>query len=144
LSFNIAGAGQQMTKEENDMKRYGWIVIAVVLLVFLTPARLPAPNSTRMGVGNGEGIVDRDLGVRVDWDNCNCRVSATEFTIAEGQSLPARITLPAKLASRGIAGTKAGDEVSLTYQGGDKWLVRHGPSGKTCTWRWNVGTRRRP
>jgi hypothetical protein len=114
----------------------GMSVALVLLLVVLAPARLPAPTSTRASVGTIDGAVNRDLGAQVNWNGCNCKVSATEFTIAEGQSLPAKIKVPAKLAARGIAGVKAGDEVTLTFQGGDKWLVRHAASGKQITWRW--------
>ena len=109
---------------------------AVVLL--LAPARLPAPNSTLVGIGNGDGMLNRDFGVQVDWNGCNCMVSATQAEVRQGQALPARVTLPARLIARGVAGAKKGEAVSVIWQGGDRWLVRHEPSGKQFPWRWQT------
>ena len=107
-------------------------------LLLLAPARLPAPTSTIVSIGDGDGILNRDLGVQVDWSGCNCKVSPTEFEIAPGQALPARVTVPAKLVAKGVAGAKKGEAVSVIWQGGDRWLVRHEPSGKQPPWRWQT------
>ena len=50
----------------------------------------------------------------------------------------ARVTVPAKLAAKGAAGAKKDEAVSVTWQGGDRWLVRHEPSGKRFAWHWQM------
>jgi hypothetical protein len=42
------------------------------------------------------------------------------------------------LAARGVPSPKAGDAVTITWQGGDRWLVRHAGSGKQFGWRWKI------
>ena len=120
------------------MTRKTWMVMVAAVVLVVAPGRLPAPNSTRASVGSLDGAVNRDLGVQVDWNACNCLVSATEFEIAPGQTLPTEVTAPAKLAARGVAGAKQGDAVSVTWQGGDRWQVRHEASGKQFAWRWKM------
>ena len=82
--------------------------------------------------------MNRDLGAQVDWNGCACKVSATEFEIAPGQTLPAKVIAPARLVAKGVAGAKKGEAVSVIWQGGDRWLVRHEPSGKQFPWRWQM------
>ena len=45
---------------------------------------------------------------------------------------------PARLVAKGVAGAKKGEAVSVIWQGGDRWLVRHEPSGKQFPWRWQT------
>ena len=118
------------------MTRHIWIALAAVLL--LAPPRLPAPSTTIVSVGSGDGLLNRDFGVQVDWAGCNCMVSGTQARVSQGQALPARVTLPAKLVAKGVAGAKKGDAVSIIWQGGERWLVRHEASGKQFAWRWQM------
>jgi hypothetical protein len=42
------------------------------------------------------------------------------------------------MAAKAFAGAKKGGAVSLTWQSGDKWQVRHEASGKEFAWRWKM------
>jgi len=115
---------------------YSTVLAACALLVLL-PARLPAPSTTRVGVGGYDGVVSRDLGVKPDWAAC-CPVEDGIAEIEQGKPIPAAVTVPARLAARGVPSPKAGDAVAITWQGGDRWLVRHEASGKQFEWRWKI------
>jgi len=118
-------------------RREGGALLAAAALLVLLPARLPAPASTRCSVGTIDGVVNRELGVKADWAAC-CPVENGIAEFEQGKPIPANVTVPARLAARGVPSPKAGDAVAITWQGGDRWLVRHEASGKQFEWRWKI------
>jgi hypothetical protein len=111
--------------------------LAAAVLLLLAPAPLPAPSSTTVGVGDLDGSLNREFGVRADWTAC-CKVENGIVEIEQGRPIPAAVMVPARLAARGVPSPKAGDAVTITWQGGDRWLVRHEDSGKQFEWRWEI------
>ncbi|MFH2093409.1 MAG: hypothetical protein ABIJ31_13705 [Pseudomonadota bacterium] len=110
----------------------------VLALSFLFPARLPAPSTTTVGVSTYEGALNQDMGAQIHWEGCNCTVSENTFSIGMGQTLPAHVADPAKLAHQGIPGTKKGDALTITWEGEDKWIVKHVASGRSIVYHYKI------
>lgn len=68
-----------------------------------------------------------DVGVRLSF-------SARTVTMQSGQTIAtAKVSHPDQLAGYGIPQTTAGDDMSVTYNGGKSFTLKHAKSGKQVT-----------
>jgi hypothetical protein len=77
-----------------------------------------------------------DVTVRSFCDDVGVRLSLTAKTVSmqPGQTIAtAKITHPDRLSTYGMAATATGDEVTVTYNGGKSFALKHARSGKQVT-----------
>ena len=77
-----------------------------------------------------------DVTVRSFCDNVGVRLSLDAKTVSlqSGQTLAAaKVSNPSQLSGYGIPSTMVGDQMSVTYNGGKSFTLKHVKSGKQIT-----------
>jgi hypothetical protein len=76
-----------------------------------------------------------DIRVRSFCDDVGVRLSpnAGKITMQPGQTLTVKVSQPPRLAAYGLSPTSIGDEVSITYNNGKSFTIKHLKSGKQVT-----------
>jgi hypothetical protein len=78
-----------------------------------------------------------DVNVRSFCDDFGVRLSLTVrmLSLQPGTTWTAKISNPKKLKAYGIAPTTVNDDLSVTYNGGASFTLKHAKSGKQATVR---------